>query len=94
MRIVWSGPALRDLAFARAYIARDNPLSADQQVERVLAAVAGLLTFPEVGRPGRRAGTRELAVNRTPYIAAYRLRGDIIEVVRVMHGRQRWPDAF
>lgn len=94
MRIVWTEPAVHDLAAARAYIARDNPPAADRQVERVLAAIAGLLQFPEIGRPGRRAGTRELVVNRTPYVVAYRLRADLIEILRVMHGRQRWPDVL
>jgi toxin ParE1/3/4 len=83
-----------DLASARAYIARDSLPAADRQFERVLAAVAGLLQFPEIGRPGRRTGTRELVVSRTPYIVAYRLRRDVIEILRVMHGWQRWPDAL
>jgi toxin ParE1/3/4 len=94
MRIVWTELAVRDLAAARNYIARDNPRAADRQVQRVLAAVAGLLQFPEMGRPGRRAGTRELVISRTPYIAAYRLVGDTVEILRVMHSRQRWPDYF
>lgn len=94
MRIVWTEPALRDLAAARDYIARDNPPAADQQVVRVLAAVESLLQFPEVGRPGRREGTRELVVSRTPYIVPYRLRGQSIEILRVLHGRQRWPDTL
>jgi toxin ParE1/3/4 len=94
MRIVWTELAVRDLAAARNYIARDNPRAADRQVQRVLAAVAGLLQFPEIGRPGRRAGTRELVISRTPYIAAYRLVGDTVEILRVMHSRQRWPDYF
>jgi toxin ParE1/3/4 len=94
MRLTWTAPALRDLTAARAYIARDNPGAADRQVRLVLAAVGNLLRFPEIGRPGRRNGTRELVINRTPYIAAYRIRGEQIEILRVMHGRQRWPDAF
>jgi toxin ParE1/3/4 len=94
MRIVWTEPAVRDLAAARAYIAQDNARAADRQVERVLAAVVGLTQFPEIGRPGRRAGTRELVINRTPFIAAYRLRADAIEILRVMHSRQRWPDTL
>jgi len=94
MQIVWAEPALRDLAAARDYIARDNPPAADQQVVRVLAAVESLLQFPEVGRPGRREETRELVVSRTPYIVPYRLRGQFIEILRVLHGRQRWPDTL
>lgn len=72
---------------------RDDPPAADRQVEGVLAAVAGLLRFPETGRPGRRAGTRELVVSRTPYIVPYRLRGEAIKVLRVLHGWQRWPNS-
>jgi len=92
MRIVWTAPALRDLAAARAYIAADNPIAADRQIERVLVAVGGLRRFPELGRPGRRPPGRELIVPRTAYLVAYRLRADTIEVLRVLHGRQRWPD--
>jgi len=94
MRIVWTEPAVRDLAAARAYIARHNPAAADRQVERVIAAVGSLLHFPELGRPGRRAGTRELIIARTPYIVAYRLNAEAIEILRVVHSRQRWPDGL
>ena len=94
MRIVWTEPALGDLAAARAYIARDNLPAADNQVVRVLAAVETLLQFPQIGRQGRREGTRELVISGTPYVVPYRLRGEAIEILRVLHGRQRWPDTL
>ncbi|HEY2659828.1 MAG TPA: type II toxin-antitoxin system RelE/ParE family toxin [Caulobacteraceae bacterium] len=94
MRIVWTGPAIGDLRAARDYIALDSPTAAFEQVILVLAAVDGLLPFPPHGRPGRRLGTRELVVGRTPFIVPYRVNGDAIEVLRVLHGRRRWPDAF
>ena len=94
MRLVWTPRALGELAAARVYIARDNPSAAARQVQRILAAVSGLLQFPEMGRPGRRIGTRELLVGRTPFIAVYRVRADAVEIVAILHGRQRWPDDF
>ena len=94
MRVVWTARALRDLAALRAYISQDNLPAAERQVEFVLAAVAGLARFPDIGRPGRRSGTRELVVGRTPYLVPYRVRGELVEVLRVLHGRQRWPDAL
>jgi toxin ParE1/3/4 len=94
MRIAWTESAVRDLAAARAYIAQDSSPAADSPVGRVMAAVSSLLRVPEIGRTGRRAGTRELVVSRTSYVAVYRLRGDIIEILPVLHGRQRWPDAL
>jgi toxin ParE1/3/4 len=60
----------------------------------VLAAVETLARFPDSGRPGRVTGTRELVVTQTPFIVAYRRRGDAIEILSVLHGRQRWPDGF
>jgi toxin ParE1/3/4 len=94
MRIDWAGPAINDLRSLRAYIARDNTAAADRQVDRILIAVAGLARFPESGRPGRRPETRELVVGRTPYLVAYRLNGDRIEVLRVLHSRRQWPEIL
>ncbi len=94
MQVVWTARALRDLASLRAYIGQDRPAAAERQVERILAATARLAQLPESARPGRRAGTRELVVARTPYIVPYRVRGELVEVLRVLHGRQRWPDTL
>jgi len=69
MRIIWTEPALRDLSAARAYIVTDNSDAADKQVEYVMTAILGLARFPESGRPGRRTGTRELVIGKTPFIA-------------------------
>ena len=80
----------RDL---RRPLDRDRPSAAAQQVEHILTAVEGLVSFPNSGRPGRRKGTRELVVGRTPYLVAYRS-SDAIQVLRVLHGRQRWPSVL
>ena len=91
MNVAWTEAALRDLAALRAYIARDNSAAADRQVNIIVEAAFGLAQFTHSGRTGRRAGTRELIVGRTPYLVPYRLRGDSIEILRVLHGRQHWP---
>jgi toxin ParE1/3/4 len=54
--------------------------------------VRRLLEFPESGRPGRVAGTRELVVPHTPFIAAYVVTGDRIRILRILHSAQVWPD--
>ncbi len=38
--------------------------------------------------------TRELVIRKTPYIAAYRIEGDTIRILRVLHGAQQWPDEM
>jgi addiction module RelE/StbE family toxin len=60
----------------------------------IRAQVNALRQFPESGRPGRVDGTRELVIDRTPYIVAYRILGDTVRVLRVLHGSQQWPDAI
>ncbi|WP_374725188.1 type II toxin-antitoxin system RelE/ParE family toxin [Caulobacter rhizosphaerae] len=50
--------------------------------------------FPNIGRPGRRGGARELVVPGGPFIVAYKVRGEEIEVLRVFHGSRRWPDSL
>jgi toxin ParE1/3/4 len=49
------------------------------------------MEFPELGRSGRKAGTRELIFSGLPYLAIYRLRSDAIEIVRILHDAQIWP---
>ena len=50
-----------------------------------------LTSYPKTGRPGRVKGTRELIIVRTPYIAAYRIKGKTVQILRVLHGAQQWP---
>jgi plasmid stabilization system protein ParE len=49
------------------------------------------MDFPELGRPGRKAATRELILTGLPYLAIYRLRNNAIEILRILHGAQVWP---
>jgi toxin ParE1/3/4 len=47
--------------------------------------------FPELGRTGPRPDTRELVFTGLPYVAIYRIREDVIEILRILHGAQVWP---
>jgi toxin ParE1/3/4 len=75
-------------------IAADNPTAARHMIERIRAAVTRLAASPALGRPGRVAGTRELVIPRTPYIVPYRVKGDVVQIITILHGAQRWPDRL
>lgn len=94
MRVRWLRTALRNLDEEVTYIAADDPTAARLVVERVLNAVEDLATHPEIGRPGRVPGTRELVVPKTRYIVPYRVRGDSVEVLRVFHTSRRLPTKW
>jgi len=59
------------------YIEADSPRAAAAVDDRIEAQVDRLIVTPEIGRGGRVPGTRELVINRTPYIAVYRIDGQI-----------------
>ncbi len=90
MRIRLTKSAASDLEFIHRFIEADNPTAATATVLRVLSAIEGIVEFPNIGRPGRVHGSRELVVSQTPFIAVYRLRANTIWVLRVLHGSQKW----
>jgi len=94
VKLVWSAFALADRDGIFSHIEAENPRAAIAVDERIAAAARLLLDFPESGRPGRVAGTRELVVIGTPYIAAYVVMPDTVRILRVLHGAQRWPDEL
>lgn len=91
MRVRWLRTALANLDEEATHIAADDPAAARVVVQRVLDAVALLERQPGLGRPGRVPGTRELVVPKTRYIVPYRVRADIIEILRVFHTSRRPP---
>jgi len=89
--VAWSLLARQDLEALRTYIAGENPMAAARIAGRISAATDRLARYPHLGRAGRQAGTRELVVPRTPYVVIYVLLEERLEIVRVLHGAQRWP---
>ena len=94
MRVRWLRKALRNLDDEASHIAADSPAAAQVVVQRILDAVALLPEQPGMGRPGRVPGTRELVVPKTRYIVPYRVRGQIVEVLRVFHTSRRRPERW
>lgn len=94
MRLKWLRTALRNLDQEAAHIAVDDVVTARLVVKRVLDAVALLGEQPELGRPGRVHGTRELVVLRTRFIVPYRVRGETVEILRVFHTSRRLPGRW
>jgi toxin ParE1/3/4 len=89
----WLPSALGTLDAQLDHIAQDNPIAAIKQGDRIHEQVSQLLEHPNLGRPGRVERTRELVIVRTPFIIVYRVRprAKRIELIRLLHGSQRWP---
>jgi toxin ParE1/3/4 len=93
-RLEYAPRYFRRLEDIRERIAADNPTAAMRMIERIRAAVTRLAASPDVERPGRVAGTRELVIPRTPYIVPYRVTGDVVQIITILHSAQRWPDRL
>ena len=94
MRLVWGLGARRDFIELISYIAEQNPQTAELVANRIDKAVELLTRMPQVGRGGRVGGTRELVVQRTPYILVYRFNMDVVHILRIFRGARDWPSRF
>lgn len=95
MKIIWAESARQDLRTIEAYILEDNPIAAYDTIINIINKVETLLSAnPAIGRAGRVMGTRELVINRTPYIVLYGVSDNNINVLRVIHEARKWPDKL
>jgi toxin ParE1/3/4 len=95
MKIVWTKRASTHLRAAYEYWRNEKSEdAADLMLGRIFSTVELLENHPELGRPGRIAGSRELALHPLPFLLAYRVRRSKIEIVALLHGARKWPERF
>jgi toxin ParE1/3/4 len=94
VKLRWTDGAVEDLRSAYEYREAENPQAAIDTADRIVSAVERLAQFPHMGRPGRVENSRELVVAGTPFIVAYRLKRDSVQVLAVLHGARKWPKKF
>ena len=94
MRLRWSGRAIKQLVSIEAYIAKDKPNAAIQVAAEIVAATSRLAHFPMLGRAGRIKASRELIIPGLPYIVAYRVLDDVVDVSQVLHTSRKWPEKL
>ncbi len=90
MPIVWRAAALADLAEIIGYVAVRDPAAARRLKARIEEATRLLATHPLLFRAGRVSGTREIVAHPN-YIVVYRVADIGVEIVAVVHARQRYP---
>ena len=86
MRINWSEPALADLEAIHEFIARDSSHYAARFVRRLLEATERLAALPMMGRIVPEGDGRHREIFEPPYRIIYRVEGDVVHVIRLVHG--------
>ena len=93
LEIKWTRTALANLDAIAACIAQDNPVRAGSFIGEIKDKTRLLAQFPAIGRPGRVTGTRELVVHEN-YVAPYRVKDGVVQIIRVHHVARLWPKQF
>lgn len=91
MQVQWTDRAENNRENAIEYIAQDSLTAALNQLDEIEGQTDRLAEYPKLGRPGRVKSTRELVINRTSFIAVYRIKGEFVQILRLLHGAQNWP---
>jgi plasmid stabilization system protein ParE len=95
IKIIWSEPALGDLASLTEFIAEDNPSAAEKTGMAILKRIANLKKYPSMGRVVPEIGRQDVRelVNR-PFRIIYRLDRNqaFIEILRIWHGARGEPE--
>jgi toxin ParE1/3/4 len=94
MKIRWTTPATRQLRAAFDFIAEDSERAARKTVTKIWKAIDILRRHPAAGRNRRIPDTRELVVRGTPFVVAYWVRKNDVEILAVWHAARKWPDSL
>jgi len=94
MKVVWSAVSVRHLHEVVEYLQGESSSGAKTIRRRILETVRRVGQMPYSGRVGRIDGTREAVVPRSPYIVAYQVSVDAVEILGIWHGARLWPESF
>lgn len=86
----WAEEATRDLVEIIDYIEQRNPIVSARLHDDIVQTAERLGDMPFLYRSGRVPGTRE-AVVRPNYLIVYRVGDGVIDLLRILHARERYP---
>lgn len=90
MKLLWTPQATEDRKQIYAFIREHDEDAAEVLDHTFIQQAQAVLAFPEKGKPGRVAGTRELVVHKH-YILVYACTHEYIAILTVLHTSRQWP---
>mgnify|MGYP000223356073 CR=1 FL=1 len=85
-QLKWSIRSQADRLNITEYYAQEaSPFVADAAFSAIKQAAQSIIASPMAYREGVRPNTREYVMRRFPYTLIYRISGEIVTIVRVMH---------
>lgn len=90
MKVCWASAAEQDRADIMDYISQDNPLAAIRMDELFVDAAGRLAEYPNLGKTGLIAGTRELIPHEN-YRLVYEVQDNTVWILALVHTARMWP---
>jgi len=91
-RVVWTPPALRDIARLHSFLVTKNRIAARRAIRAIRQGVKGLAKHPETGRPIEDLSTafREwfIEFGDSGYLTLYRYEGEVVAILAVRHVKE------
>ncbi|HLX54031.1 MAG TPA: type II toxin-antitoxin system RelE/ParE family toxin [Aquella sp.] len=91
---IWTERALSNLETELDYYGEINKALAKELSTVVTESIKNISTMPGIGRPGKKISTREFVINKFPYIIAYRIRSEILEILAIIHQNRKNIRSF
>jgi len=89
LNILWTKRALANLESELDYYGQINSLLAKELTLIIRQSIDTIYRMPAIGRAGKKIGTRELVIEKYPYILAYRVRNDVLEILAIIHQKRK-----
>ena len=90
MNLLWSPQSIEDRKQIYVFVAEHDERAAHELDELFKKQADLLLSFPEMGKPGRVASTSELVIHKN-YILVYAYTGDTVAILTVLHTSRQYP---
>lgn len=84
-RLQWRSRALADLDQIHAWLSSIDGANPGRTIRKIRAAADTLARLGDIGRPSRVDGVREMSVRGAPYVIAYQIVGDAIDILAIYH---------
>ena len=91
MKVRFDPKALRDLDGILNYIAKQDASAAKRLAERIVKVISRLEHYPLSARGRKSDDARILVVPGTRYVAIYRVKGDEVHILQILHTARNFP---
>lgn len=89
MKVRFLKRAVQDLMEIEAYTRRHSPQGAARVGARIRKRAYDLAQFPEQGTESPKAGVRQIYVGKAPYMLIYRVQGEEVQILTILHTSRR-----